>query len=100
MPRPRTQHGNNVPILRGEKHDISSKILHQAGFETAWQAATNIRALTIVPGPSLMRATSSQSGAHGLRCGYQEEEKAGINSSSNTMSFPGNGRHVKGFIEM
>ena len=27
---PRTQHRNNVPILRGEKHDISLRILHQA----------------------------------------------------------------------
>ena len=26
------------PILRGEKHDISLRILHQAGFETARQA--------------------------------------------------------------
>ena len=41
MPCPRTQHLNNVPRLRGEKHDISLKILHQAGFETAKQAATS-----------------------------------------------------------
>ena len=40
MPCPRTQHLNNVPILRGENHDISLKILHQSGFETARQAAT------------------------------------------------------------
>ena len=40
MPCPRTQHRNNVPILRGEKHEISLKILHQQGFETARQAAT------------------------------------------------------------
>ena len=40
MPCPRTQHLNNVRRLRGEKHDISLKILHQAGFETARQAAT------------------------------------------------------------
>ena len=40
VPCPRTQHRNNVPILRGEKHDISLKILHQAGFETARQAVT------------------------------------------------------------
>ena len=33
MPCLRTQHRNNVPILRGEKHDISLKILHKAGFE-------------------------------------------------------------------
>ena len=32
VPCPRTQHQNNVPILRGEKHVISLKILHQAGF--------------------------------------------------------------------
>ena len=55
MPCPRTQHRNNVPILWGEKHDISLKILHQVGFETAQQAATltKFRALTIVPRPSL-----------------------------------------------
>ena len=41
VPCPRTQHLNNVPRLRGEKHDISLKILHQAGFETARQAATS-----------------------------------------------------------
>ena len=43
------------PIFIGEKHDISLKTLHQAGFETARQAATltNLRALTIVPCPSL-----------------------------------------------
>ena len=29
---PRTHHLNNVPRLRGGKHDISLKILHQAGF--------------------------------------------------------------------
>ena len=34
MSRPRTRHLSNVPRLRGEKHDISPKILHQAGFET------------------------------------------------------------------
>ena len=45
----RTQHLNNVPILREEKHDISLKILHQAGFETARQAVTlaKLRALAI-----------------------------------------------------
>ena len=37
---PRTQHRNIVPILRGEKHDISLKILHHPGFETARQAVT------------------------------------------------------------
>ena len=29
MPCPKTQHRNNVPRLRGEKHYISLKILHQ-----------------------------------------------------------------------
>ena len=55
MSCPRTQHRNNVPILRGEKHDISLKILHQAGFETARQAVTlaKLRALAIAPRPSL-----------------------------------------------
>ena len=55
MPCPRTQHFNNVPRLTGEKHDLSLKILHQAGFETARQAATSAErhALTIAPCPSL-----------------------------------------------
>ena len=55
MPRPRTQHRNNVPILRGGKHDISLKILHQAEFEHARQAVTlaKLRALTIAPRPLL-----------------------------------------------
>ena len=55
MPCPRTLHPNNVPRLRGEKHDISLKILHQAGFKTARQAATSTEryALTIAPCPSL-----------------------------------------------
>ena len=55
MPCPRKQHLNNVPRLRGEKHDISLKILHQTGFETARQAATSAErhALTIAPCPSL-----------------------------------------------
>ena len=46
---------DNVPILRGEKHDISLKILHQAGCETARQAVTltKLRALAIAPRPSL-----------------------------------------------
>ena len=54
VPCPGTQHLNNVPRLRGEKHDISLKILHQAGFETARQAATSAEryALTIAPWPS------------------------------------------------
>ena len=57
---PRTQHRNNVPILRGEKHDISLKIMHQAGFETARQAATlaKLRALDIAPRPSLMDSST------------------------------------------
>ena len=55
---PRTQHRSNVPILRGEKQDISLKILHQAGFETPRQAVTSAKrhALTIVPCPSLVNA--------------------------------------------
>ena len=56
MPWPRTQHRNNVPILRGKKHDIYLKILHQVGFETVRQAValTKRRALTtiILPRPS------------------------------------------------
>ena len=48
---PRTQHRNNVPILRGEKNVIFLRILHQAGFETARQAATlaKLCALAIAP---------------------------------------------------
>ena len=44
-----------VPILRGEKHDIFLKILHQAGSETSRQTVTltNLSALTIAPCPSL-----------------------------------------------
>ena len=38
VPYPRAQHWNNVPILRGDKHDVSLKILHQAEFKTARQA--------------------------------------------------------------
>ena len=55
MSCPRTNHLNTVPRLRREKHDISLKILHQAGFETARQAATSAErhALTIAPCPSL-----------------------------------------------
>ena len=51
VPCPKTQHRNNVPELRGRKHDISLKILHQAGFETTRQAATSAKhhALTIAP---------------------------------------------------
>ena len=39
VPCPR-KHRNNVPILKGEKHTISLKILHQEGFERHWQNAT------------------------------------------------------------
>ena len=59
---PRTQHLNNVPRLRGEKHDISLKILHQAGFETARQAATSAErhALTIAGGgPRVVVSTAA-----------------------------------------
>ena len=54
MSCPRTRHLNNVPRLRGEKHYISLKILHQAGLETARQAATSAerQALTIAACPS------------------------------------------------
>ena len=54
VPCSRTQHLNNVPRLRGEKHDISLKMLHQEGFETARQVATSAErhALTIAPCPS------------------------------------------------
>ena len=50
MSCPRTHHLNNVPRLRGEKHDISL-----AGFETARQTATlaERHALTIASCPSL-----------------------------------------------
>ena len=43
-------------VERGE-HDISLKILHQAGFETACQEATlsKLSALTVVSRPSLRR---------------------------------------------
>ena len=54
MPCSRTKyqnnHRNNVPTLRGKKHYISLKILHQEGFETTRKAATIIakrHALTI-----------------------------------------------------
>ena len=50
VPCPRTQNRNNVPILRGEKHDFSLKILHQAGFETAGQATTMV-AVSSSPSP-------------------------------------------------
>ena len=52
---PRTHHLNNVSRLRGEKHHISVKILHQSGFKNARQAATSAErnALTIAPCPFL-----------------------------------------------
>ena len=59
VPCPRTRHRNNVPRLRGEKHEISLKILHPAGFETApatsRQTATSAKRhdLTISPCPTL-----------------------------------------------
>ena len=57
VPYLRTQHRNNVPILRGEKHYIALKMSHHAGFgfETARQAATLAKrhALTIASRPSL-----------------------------------------------
>ena len=43
MPFSGTQHQNNVPRLRGEKHHISLKILHQTVFETARHAATSAK---------------------------------------------------------
>ena len=41
--------------MRGENHDIYLKILHQAGFETSWQATTSAeRHVTIaLPPPPL-----------------------------------------------
>ena len=42
VPCPRTHHRKDVPKLRGEKHDISLKILHQTGLETTRQAATSL----------------------------------------------------------
>ena len=50
---PRTHHLNNVPRLRGVKHDISLKIRHQAGFETARQAATSAEHCAMSLSPSL-----------------------------------------------
>ena len=48
-------HRNNVSTLRGEKHDISLKILHQAGFESARQSAKLAKrhALAIASRPTL-----------------------------------------------
>ena len=49
VPCLRTQHRNNVPRSRGEKHDFSLKVLQQAGFKTARQEAalSKRHALTI-----------------------------------------------------
>ena len=57
-----THHLNYVPRLRREKHDISLKIVHQAGFETARQAATlaERHALIIAPCPSLTPQVHTQ----------------------------------------
>ena len=68
MPCLRTQHRNNVPILRGEKHDISLKILHQAGFETARQAVTlaKLRALAL-PRTEVKWFDNTSSVLHGLQ---------------------------------
>ena len=55
--RIRTQHWHhNVPVFRGEKHDISLKILHLASLKLAPQAETLaiLRALAIAPRPSLL----------------------------------------------
>ena len=61
MPCPKTQHRNNIPILRGEKHDISLKILHQAEFETARQIVTlaKLRDPTIARCPSISLGAGS-----------------------------------------
>ena len=47
---------NNVPRLREEKHNITLKILQQAGLKTARQAATSAErhALLIAPRPTLV----------------------------------------------
>ena len=54
--RPGAQHRDNVPTLRGEKHDISLTILSSAGFESARQPATLAKRhiITIAPPPSLI----------------------------------------------
>ena len=55
--RKNVEHRNNISRLRGEKHDISLKILHQVGFKSTRQTATLAKrnALTISPFPSLTR---------------------------------------------
>ena len=57
VPRPKSQHRNNVPILRGEKHYISKKILQLA----------KLRALAIAPRPSLTRTGASRSLKNGVQ---------------------------------
>ena len=56
MPCPWTEHRNNVPTLRGKKHDFSLKSLHQARFETTQHAEilANHYAPTITPRRSLI----------------------------------------------
>ena len=51
VPCPKTQHRNNIPILREEKHYISMTILLQVGCKTTRQAMTLTKrlALTIKP---------------------------------------------------
>ena len=50
----RTQHRNNVSVLRREKHYISLKILHQVSGIRNLTAGSDIdKTLTIVPRPSL-----------------------------------------------
>ena len=58
-------------VLRWEKHDISLEILHQAGFETARQAATSAErhALAIAPCSSQLHSSLS----HDI--GYFEDDK-------------------------
>ena len=44
---PRSQYRNNFSRLKGEKRDISLKILHQEGFKIAWHAATLAKCHTL-----------------------------------------------------
>ena len=50
MPCPRTQQRGNVPIVRGEKQDMSLKILHRPSLSLSWEMSailanycTNVR---------------------------------------------------------
>ena len=65
MPFPRTQ--------RVGKHDISLKILHKVGFETARQTATltKLRIQTVVPRPSPAIINSVTSSGEGIDCRRQ-----------------------------